>query len=159
MTNEEFSKNLDKAYAYIRDILIEKNKSYGSSAFEGEGVFPILGNYIRLSDKLNRYKNLLSKLIEKGGDIESLRNNPEFNPFNESLWDTVCDTLGYSLIGLIILDSKGLGKLSSKEDNIAEIPKKDFDRLMEQLEEVLKEKESPWSNIVPCSDIDLNLRA
>lgn len=120
MSNEEFTVKLEEIYAYMKGILSEKNKSYGGSAFEGEGIFPVMGNYVRLTDKMNRYKSLLMKLMEKGGDISKLSKDTEFLPFNESLWDTVCDILGYASIGLVILDSAGLGKLPASKVITAE---------------------------------------
>ena len=133
MENEEFSRKLDEIFGYMKQVLVEKNKSYGGSAFEGEDILPILGNYFRLTDKLNRYKHLLLNLMKKGATIDSLKSDKELNPFGESLWDTVCDILGYASIGLAILDSKGLGKLSDDS--------KEGEAMKKLMEEVLGNEE------------------
>lgn len=109
MTTEEFSNKLDQIFAYMKEILVEKNRSYGGASFQGEGLMPVLGNYFRQLDKVNRYGNLVSKLVNDKVDYTS----SEANPFGESVWDTVCDIFGYACIGLCILEEKGMGKLLS----------------------------------------------
>lgn len=117
MTNEEFSKKLDQIFVYMKDILVKKNASYGGASFQGEGIMPILGNYFRQSDKINRYGNLVSKFVNDKVEFTST----EANPFGESLWDTICDMFGYACIGLCILDEKGMGKLPKNEEDINQL--------------------------------------
>lgn len=117
MTNEEFSNKLDQIFAYMKNILVEKNKSYGGASFQGEGIMPILGNMFRQKDKMNRYEHLVSKIVNEKVDYS----NSEVNPFGESIWDTVCDMFGYACIGLCILDEKGMGKLSKNEKDINQL--------------------------------------
>ena len=114
MTTEEFSRKLDQIFSYMKDILVEKNRSYGGASFQGEGLMPVLGNVFRQKDKMNRYEHLVSKLVNEKIDYTST----EANPFGESIWDTVCDIFGYACIGLCILDERGMGKLpdASAED-------------------------------------------
>ena len=115
MTTDEFSKKLDQIFVYMKDILVKKNASYGGASFQGEGMMPILGNYFRQLDKVNRYGNLVSKFVNDKVEYTST----EANPFGESLWDTICDIFGYACIGLSILSEKGMGKLP--EDNIEDL--------------------------------------
>lgn len=119
MTTEEFSVKLDQIFFLMKKILVEKNQSYGGASFQGEGIMPILGNMFRMKDKANRYENLLTKLVEKGGNTDSIKNDKDLQPFGESIWDTLCDIFGYSCIGLCILDEKGMGKLP--EENIEDL--------------------------------------
>lgn len=114
MTNEEFSKKLDQIFGYMKEILVKKNASYGGASFQGEGLMPVLGNYFRQLDKINRYGNLVSKLVNDKIEYTST----EANPFGESIWDTVCDIFGYACIGLCILDEKGMGKLPDNKKTI-----------------------------------------
>ena len=119
MTTEEFSVKLDQIFFYMKMILEEKNQSYGGASFQGKGIMPILGNMFRMKDKANRYENLLTKMVEKGGNADFLRDDKDLQPFGESIWDTLCDIFGYSCIGLCILDEKGIGELP--EENIEDL--------------------------------------
>lgn len=128
MTTEEFSKKLDQVFSYMKTTLEEKNKTYGGASLQGEGIFPILGNYFRQTDKLNRYKYLLTKMLEKGlvsvEDFKATKDektHSELNPFEESLWDTVCDIFGYATLGLIILDQQGLSKLPESTEDVSDL--------------------------------------
>lgn len=115
MDQRTFEEKLDQIFVYMKQILVEKNKSYGGESFYGEGIFPILGNCVRLRDKVSRYTNLVSKFVNDKVEYTST----EANPFGESLWDTICDIFGYACIGLSILSEKGMGKLP--ENNIEDL--------------------------------------
>ena len=115
MTNEEFGDKLEQIYDYMKEILLKKNQSYGGASFQGKGIMPILGNMFRMKDKANRYENLLTKMVEKGGNTDSIRDDKDLQPFGESIWDTLCDIFGYACIGLCILEEKGMGKLPSSQ--------------------------------------------
>lgn len=71
----------------IRDMLIEKNKSYGNSFAEPIGIFsaasPKEQLYVRIDDKLNRIK----KGSEYPGD------------------DTILDLIGYLILLRVLNDS------------------------------------------------------
>jgi hypothetical protein len=67
-------------------LLISKQKDYGHGNINS---FGIIGIVVRLSDKVERYKNLTSK---------------KRKPKNETLVDTVHDIIGYCVIALMFLD-------------------------------------------------------
>ena len=92
ITEKEFENELDLIFSEMKQMLIEKNKSYGNSAFKGDFKFAIIGNMFRLGDKQSRYENLIKKLI----------NNEEPSYFGESIEYTLKDIIGYSAIGLMI---------------------------------------------------------
>lgn len=69
---------------YLTCTLIRKNQDYGNSAIKNGGL---VGNYVRMSDKVSRIVNIL--------------NNADIN--YESLEDSWLDLAGYATIGLIIL--------------------------------------------------------
>jgi hypothetical protein len=93
ISTEEFEKFIDEIFDEMKKILIEKNKSYGSASFEGENL-AILGNYFRLSDKINRYRKLMQNYISSGAIGSEI---------GETVQDTVRDIFGYATIGLTIL--------------------------------------------------------
>lgn len=82
----------------IREILISKNRDYGSSAFESPYLNPNLSAedaiLVRMSDKINRLHNIMIN----------------GNTVSESIEDTVTDLVGYGLI-----------YLANKHKNISEI--------------------------------------
>lgn len=80
-------------YEEMSDLLHRKNVSYGYSALKGEGMMPLIGNMVRLGDKMRRYEHIIETAINNGGKLESC--------FNESLEDTLKDILGYATLGLI----------------------------------------------------------
>jgi len=103
----DFAKKVEEVYEYMSEILIKKNESYGSASLQG-GKMAIIGNMFRQKDKMNRYQNLITQLVESGEmDI----------PFEESIWDTICDIWGYATLGLIIAEREGFGSFT-KEDTI-----------------------------------------
>lgn len=97
MTTQEFEKELDSAYARIKNILIEKNKSYGFSVFQGSKSWQLLGNVMRVGDKYRRYEHIMQKYIDCGSKDA---------PFGETLNDTLLDLLGYALIGNVIANQE-----------------------------------------------------
>ena len=81
----------------IEDLLLRKNRDYGSS-FRKAGI--LSGTLdakskllVRLDDKLERLGNLLAKGTD--GDVA-----------DESLSDTVTDTIGYFVLLSILLDEE-----------------------------------------------------
>lgn len=96
---QDFGKRLTDIYHDMTDLLIKKNASYGGSVFQGEGIMPLVGNMIRLGDKMRRYEHLVTKLVTEGTADA---------PFNESVYDTVMDILGYATLGLMILENLGM---------------------------------------------------
>jgi len=81
----------------IEDLLLRKNRDYGSS-FRKSGI--LSGTLdakskllVRLDDKLERLANLLDKGTD--GDV-----------LNESLSDTVTDAIGYFVLFGILLDEE-----------------------------------------------------
>lgn len=100
----EFRERVEKIYDEMAGLLESKNASYGGSVFKGEGLIPVVGNMIRLGDKMRRYENLVSKFVND----KILYASSEANPFGESIYDTVRDILGYATLGLMILEDKGL---------------------------------------------------
>ncbi len=75
----------------VVDLLLKKNKDYGSSVFESPILFPELKAkdciLIRMSDKIKRFSNLVST-----------NKTPEVN---ESIEDTMKDLAGYAILWLV----------------------------------------------------------
>ena len=84
MTEEKVRKITEE----VVEVLLKKNQDYGGASFD----LGINGNMVHLWDKVRRYRTLIEKDC-KGG-------YPNF----ESLGDTLKDIIGYSIIGLIILN-------------------------------------------------------
>ncbi|OJW77317.1 MAG: hypothetical protein BGO69_18205 [Bacteroidetes bacterium 46-16] len=74
--------------ANIIDVLLKKNADYGSASFD----LGLNGNMVHLWDKVRRFRTL----VEKNQCSDAA---PNF----ESIEDTLRDIIGYSIIGLIIL--------------------------------------------------------
>jgi len=72
----------------IRDLLLEKNKSYGDSAINPQNIFSRHGTEVlicsRIDDKLNRIKN------------------QQENAFGE---DVIQDLIGYLVLLLVVRDN------------------------------------------------------
>lgn len=83
MTKEQIKKITDE----VTEILLKKNADYGSASFD----LGLNGNMVHLWDKVRRYRSLVEGKIE-----------PNF----ESVEDTLKDTIGYAIIGLIILENE-----------------------------------------------------
>lgn len=77
-------KSITEITEEITNLLIEKNKDYGSASFD----LGLNGNMVHLWDKIKRYRTLIENKAE-----------PNF----ESIDDTLKDIMGYAIIGLHIL--------------------------------------------------------
>jgi hypothetical protein len=80
----------------MTELLIGKQKDYGHGNILSFGLF---GVAVRMSDKLERLKNLLSKGT---------------TPSNESIEDTIMDIVGYATIASMLLE--GTFQLELQED-------------------------------------------
>ena len=81
---------LEEVYQELLDTVIRKNIDYGSSFDKGVKDFGVPGFLIRLYDKENRIKNL--SVQSDDGLVQ------------ESLYDTLLDLAGYSLLTLILAE-------------------------------------------------------
>lgn len=86
MSPKTFEEALAGAIAECRDLMVLKQRDYGSENISSWGI---IGVAVRANDKVARAKNLLLKNRQ---------------PSNESLRDTFMDLANYGLIGLMILD-------------------------------------------------------
>ena len=93
METTRIEQDIKLIYEEMSDLLHRKNVSYGYSALKGEGIMPLIGNMVRLGDKMRRYEHIIETAINNGGKLESC--------FDESLEDTLKDILGYATLGLI----------------------------------------------------------
>lgn len=93
METTRIEQDIKRIYEEMSDLLHQKNVSYGYSALKGEGIMPLIGNMVRLGDKMRRYEHIIETAINNGGKLESC--------FDESLEDTLKDILGYATLGLI----------------------------------------------------------
>lgn len=75
----------------LRDIYFKKNMDYGNSFSKSIEEFGILAGIIRIYDKFQRMKNLA-------------KNNPERLVEDESLRDTIKDSINYHIMLLIELE-------------------------------------------------------
>ena len=74
-----------------RDLFVQKNVRYEASFFkqcEEDGDISSLA--VRLSDKLNRFKSLVK--------------NPDLDPLDESIKDTLMDLANYVTMALVYLE-------------------------------------------------------
>ncbi len=78
----------------VIQTLLKKNADYGGASFD----LGLNGNMVHLWDKIKRYRTMVEN---KNKGIE-----PNF----ESIEDTLKDILGYSIIGLLILNDENLSK-------------------------------------------------
>lgn len=78
----------------VIQTLLKKNADYGGASFD----LGLNGNMVHLWDKIKRYRTMVEN---KNSGIE-----PNF----ESIEDTLKDILGYSIIGLLILNDENLTK-------------------------------------------------
>jgi hypothetical protein len=83
MSSIDYQKLIQEEFDEIKNLVLEKNKAYGNSAFEPQRVFSNASNIeqikVRIDDKLSRIKNLSTNL-------------------DESVEDTVKDLIGYLVI-------------------------------------------------------------
>ena len=81
--------HLREIMSEIIQTLLKKNEDYGGASFD----LGLNGNMVHLWDKVSRYRTLVERQINQG-------KAPNF----ESIEDTLKDIIGYSLIGLTILE-------------------------------------------------------
>lgn len=83
MSNVDYQKLIEDEFDDIKNLVLEKNKAYGNSAFEPQRVFSTSSSIeqikVRIDDKLSRIKNLSTNL-------------------DDSIEDTVKDLIGYLVI-------------------------------------------------------------
>lgn len=84
----------------IADLVISKQKDYGTGNILKSPAGPEPGIVVRIGDKLNRLWNLLTNKKE---------------PKNESLEDSWKDVAGYALIALMV--RRGVFELPLKEEH------------------------------------------
>jgi hypothetical protein len=89
MTEEK----INEACIELANVLKQKNKKYGDSFTKTADELGLVCIVIRLSDKLNRIKNILLK--HEKDDMKG-----------ESVKDTLIDLAGYSILSKIYLDGK-----------------------------------------------------
>ncbi len=83
--------SVDRHLELIRSLIQHKNDMYGDAFHQTWEEYGLLSVCIRLTDKLNRLKNL-----EKRDLHESF----------PAIWDTLSDIIGYSLLALTELEEK-----------------------------------------------------
>lgn len=93
VSQEFFEKQAKEILDSVLKVLVEKNKMYSGASFD----LGLVGNYVHLHDKENRIKSLIEKMYAKQ-EISF-----------ESIEDSYRDLIGYSVIGLIILNSEKKG--------------------------------------------------
>lgn len=81
-----FDEQIELIAREIVDLVISKQKDYGTKNILGCPVGPEIGIVVRLHDKMSRLSNLIG--------------NKE--PKNESIEDTWKDIVGYALIALMV---------------------------------------------------------
>jgi hypothetical protein len=78
----------------VIQTLLKKNADYGGASFD----LGLNGNMVHLWDKIKRYRTMVEN------------KNKGIDPNFESIEDTLKDILGYSIIGLLILNDENLPK-------------------------------------------------
>jgi predicted DNA-binding protein YlxM (UPF0122 family) len=81
----------------MTDLLVSKQRDYGHQNILQGGLF---GVAIRLSDKIERYANLMKK--------------SDGSPANESIIDTLLDMVGYCVIAQMLIDGSFILDLSDE---------------------------------------------
>jgi len=95
----EFEKQLDEIYFELKTVLIKKNEDYGNASLStGDDTWNLIGNQIRLYDKVNRYKSLLNNSL-KGKETNF-----------EGIEDTIMDIIGYGFLGKMIYNQSKIEK-------------------------------------------------
>ena len=72
----------------IAELVIVKQRDYGH---DNINAFGLMGIVVRSSDKVARLRNLIKE-----------RETTHREPLNESVQDTLMDTAGYSILGLML---------------------------------------------------------
>jgi hypothetical protein len=118
MINEQ---SIRKACNDLADLLIKKNRDYGNSVQEQFNEYGLTSILIRLDDKQRRLKTLQNQ-------------NPSVT--SESRKDTLTDTAGYAILGLLCLEDEplpdmnynlSLDKYFKKLEELKSIPHPYFD--------------------------------
>ena len=78
----------------MSDLLVKKQRDYGHQNILQGGLF---GVAIRLSDKIERYANLMN----------------QDTPENESVYDTLADMVGYDVIAHMLIEGSFTLELAS----------------------------------------------
>jgi hypothetical protein len=91
ITQDEFKVKIKEIFKNMEDLLIRKNSDYGNSSFS----LGNMGSVVHLWDKMSRFKTLYEKSLKGENPL-----------INESMDDTLKDIIGYSVIGLIILEGE-----------------------------------------------------
>ena len=100
MVELTFNEAVHKIADEVADLVISKQKDYGSGNIFKSPAGPEPGIVVRVGDKLNRLWNLLTS---------------KKAPQNESLEDSWKDVAGYALIALMV--RRGLFELPLDENN------------------------------------------
>jgi hypothetical protein len=90
MQEEDIRKITDN----VIQTLLKKNADYGGACFD----LGLNGNMVHLWDKIKRYRTLVENA------------NKGITPNYESIQDTLKDIIGYSIIGLLILNDENANK-------------------------------------------------
>ena len=88
--SEMTKESVDKVFKGMTEILVKKNQDYKGASFD----LGLNGNMVHLWDKVSRYRNMV--------ESRPLGEQPNF----ESIKDTLMDIIGYSVIGLHILEDE-----------------------------------------------------
>lgn len=91
MDIEQFSQEAKPFYSETFQVLIKKQADYGPKNISHSPGGPLNGLRVRMHDKLSR----INHLIDNGA-----------TPENESLRDSFLDLANYSIIAMMVLDSK-----------------------------------------------------
>jgi len=120
-------KRIKETMAAVTDLLLKKNRDYGSS-FRAPGI--LSGGLdvktkllVRIDDKLERFANLLEK--ETDGEVQ-----------DESVIDTVTDLVGYFVLLLILLHEE---RTSGRPMSVIESESRVISALRARLERCGKE--------------------
>lgn len=82
--------SVNEVFESMVEILVKKNQDYKGASFD----LGLNGNMVHLWDKVSRYRNMV--------EGRAVGNVPNF----EGVKDTLMDIIGYSVIGLHILESE-----------------------------------------------------
>lgn len=84
---EMTKESIEKIFNGMSDLLVKKNRDYKGASFD----LGMTGNMVHLWDKVTRLRNLVEN-----------KETPNF----EGIEDTLKDIIGYSVIGLHILEEE-----------------------------------------------------
>ncbi len=120
-------KLIKETMSAVTDLLLKKNRDYGSS-FRASGILSGALDvktklHVRIDDKLERLANLLEK--ETDGEVQ-----------DESIIDTVTDLVGYFVLLLILLNEE---RTTGKPMSVIESESRVISALRTRLERCEKE--------------------